>query len=121
VVHAEQLGDLDRGADLFAALAQRGGGRIFVLVDKAAGETPEPVARLDRAPAQHDPAVRFDHYRRRDLGVAPEHEAVGGAGLELAAFDQRGDERGAAVDAEVTHLLPSLAANAGARGLQRAP
>src|SRR5437667_4179090 len=63
VVYAEQPGDLNRGADLLATLTHGGGDRVLVLVDEAARKAPQPVAGLDRAPAQDDAAGCFDHDR----------------------------------------------------------
>jgi hypothetical protein len=99
VVHAEQLGQLDSGADLLAALPDRGAGGILIVIDEAAGQAPVAVTGLDRSPAEDDPAVGFDHHSGRHLGVAPEDEVVVRARLELAAFDDAEDERRPALDA----------------------
>jgi hypothetical protein len=103
VVHTDQPRQLDRRADLLEAFAGGGGRRVFVVVDKPTGQAPEPIARLDRAPAEDDAAFDLHDHGGRHLGVMPEDEAVVGARLHLATFDDAHLERRAAVDAEVTH------------------
>jgi hypothetical protein len=101
VVHAQQLGQLDAGPDLLAALPDRSAGGILIVIDEAAGQAPVAVTGLDRSPAEDDPAIGFDHHGGRHLGVAPEDEVVVRACLELAAFDDAEDERRPALDAVV--------------------
>jgi hypothetical protein len=105
VVDVQHRLDLDRCPDLFATLANDGFGGALVVVDEAAGQTPQTVPGLDRAPAEDDAAVGLDHDRGSDLGVAPEDEVVVRARFELAAFEDLDDERRSAARAEVTHGL----------------
>jgi hypothetical protein len=103
VVDAEQLGELDLRVYLLAALANRGARWGFVIVDETAWKAPLPITRLDGAPAENDSVVFLDDHRRGDLRVAPQHEPIVRANLELASFDGLRPQRRAAVDAEVTH------------------
>jgi hypothetical protein len=103
VIDAQQLQQLDAGADLLQALADRCHCRVLVVVDEAAGQAPLAVARLDRSPAEDDATLRLDHHGGGDLRVSPEHEVVVGTRLELATFDDPRDERPSAPEAEVRH------------------
>jgi hypothetical protein len=64
VVHADQPSQFDRCLDLLQALARRGGSRVLVVIHESTRQAPQAVARLDRAAAQDNPAVGFDHYSR---------------------------------------------------------
>jgi hypothetical protein len=103
VINAQQACDLDARPDLLTALAPRCIRRILVVVDEAAGQAPQALARFDRAAAQQDPLADLDDHRGDHLGVVPQDEVVVRAGLERAALDDAGHERGSAIDAEVTH------------------
>jgi len=103
VVHAQELDELDLCADLLPALSHRGHGRVLVVVDEATGKAPQAAARLDRPPAEDDAAFGLDDHRGRDLRVAPKDEVVVRACLQLAAFDDPGHERRAALDAKMSH------------------
>jgi hypothetical protein len=105
VVDAEQLGELDLRVDLLPALSNRGGGGGLVIVDEPARKAPLAITGLDGAPAEDDSAVFLDDHRRGDLRVAPQHEPIVRAYLELTSLDGLHDQRHAAVDAEVTHGL----------------
>jgi len=103
VVDADQAGHLHVGANLLEALARRRGRWILVIVDKAPGQTPQAVTGLDRAPAEKHATLHLDDHSRGDLGVAPEHETIVGAGLERPAFDVAWNQLGSAVDAVMRH------------------
>jgi hypothetical protein len=105
VIDAKQAGQLDLGVDLFATLPHRGRRRIFIVVDKSPGQAPLAVRGLDGAPAEHDSAFGFHDHRRGDLGIAPQHVAVVRADLNLPTLDRLERQRGAAVDAEMTHRI----------------
>src|SRR5207245_2512246 len=60
VVDAQQLGDLDRRADLLQALAPGRVGRVLVVVDEATGQAPEAVARVDAPATEPDSLAGFD-------------------------------------------------------------
>ena len=103
MVDAEQCGQLDLDIDLFAALTDGSSGGILVVVDESSGKAPFAISRFDRPTAEDDAPIRLDDDRRGDLGVAPQHVAVGGTDFELAAFHDPQPEWRAAVDAEVPH------------------
>src|SRR5215472_3159209 len=104
VIDAEQLGDLDLGADLLAALPDGCQRRVLVVVDIAARQAPEPIPRLDPPPADDDLAGGIlDHHQRDHLGVVPEHEAAGLASLQVAALHDPGLQGAPAVNAVVRH------------------
>jgi hypothetical protein len=103
VVHAEQLGDLDPGADLFAALADRRVARVLVVVDEPARQAPQAASRLDGTPAEQNTTTNLDDDRGHHLGVVPQHEVVVGTGLEGAALDDAGHELRSTFDAVVGH------------------
>jgi hypothetical protein len=105
VIHIQHRLDLDRCPDLFAALANHGFGRAFVVVDEAARQTPQAVPGLDRTPAEDDATAGFDHDRGGDLGVAPQHEVVVRTRFELATFEDPDHEGRPATNAEVAHGL----------------
>jgi hypothetical protein len=102
VVHADQPSQLDRCLDLLQALARRGGRRVLVVIHESTRQTPQAVARLDRAAAQHNAAFGLDHHRRRHLGVVPKDETVARARFDFTTFDDACHQGGAAVDAEMT-------------------
>jgi hypothetical protein len=102
VVHAQQPGELDRNPYLLQAFTHRRTGGILVVIDEATRQAPEAITRLDRAASEHDAAVGLDHDGGRDLWVVPQHETVVRTRFNLAAFDDRGHQRRAAVDAEVS-------------------
>lgn len=103
VIHAEQARYLDLGSDLLAALTPGRVRRVLVVVHKASGQAPEPLAWLDRAAAEQHTVSHLDDDRRDHLGVVPEDEVIVGAGLEDAALDDTRRELRAAVDAVVAH------------------
>ena len=103
MVHAQELDELDLGANLLPALSHRGHGWVLVVVHEAPGKAPQAAARLDRPPAEDNATVGLDDHRGRDLRVAPQDEVVVRACLQLPAFDDPGHERRAALDAEVSH------------------
>ena len=80
------------------------GGERLAAVDIAAGKHPLAVARLDRAPHEHEPtARRLDDRPDRDLRVDVEDEAAARAdgALRLGGFQQTPFERTAASRAEL--------------------
>jgi hypothetical protein len=101
VVNAQQTGELNFGVDLLRTFADCGSGRMLVIVDEPPGQAPQTVTRLDRPPAEHDPALDLNHDRRRDFRVAPKYVAVNRANFEVATFDCPDGERRPAVDAEM--------------------
>jgi len=103
VIDAEQTTRHDLFFNVLLPLVDRGGSGVLVVVDEAAGQAPKAVARLDGAPAQHDPDAGLHDHRGSDLGVVPQDVAVLRAYLELTPFDRLQGKRRAAVDAEVRH------------------
>jgi hypothetical protein len=103
VINAKQPGQLDLGADLFEALPNRGIGRILVVVDETAWQAPQAIARLDRPASQNYTAVDLHDNSCRDLGVTPQNEAVVRACFHLTTVYDTRHQRGAAVDAKVSH------------------
>jgi hypothetical protein len=103
VIYAEQSGQLDLGADLFEAFPNRGVGRILVVVDETAWQAPQAIARLDRPASQDDTTIDLHDHSCRDLGVTPQNEAVVWACFQLTTIDDTRHQRGAAVDAKVSH------------------
>jgi hypothetical protein len=103
VKNAEQPGQLDLGADLFEAFPNRGIGRILVVVDEPPWQTPQAIARLDRPAPEDDTTIDLHDNSCRDLGVTPQNEAVVWACFQLTTIYDTRHQRGAAVDAKVSH------------------
>ena len=94
-VDIDQSVEPDVEAGFFARFADRGGGELLAAVHVAARKHPEPVARLDRPPHQHEARVRrLDDRADRDLGIEIEdetapraHQPVRIAGLEAPRLE----------------------------------
>jgi hypothetical protein len=76
VIHVQDRLDLDGCTDFFATLADDSFGRALIVVDEAAGQTPQTVAGIYGAPAEDHSEAGLDHDGGRDLGVTPEHEVI---------------------------------------------
>jgi hypothetical protein len=102
VIDAQELAQLNPGADLLEALAHGRVGGVLVVVDEAAGQTPVTVAGLDGPPAEDYAPLGVDDDGGCNLRVAPQDEVIVLACLDLVAFYDPRRKRPTAFQAKMT-------------------